>query len=279
MGERNPKAKVAVIEPFYTYHQSQVKTVFREEPVFIPPAADGLSMDIDKIESMARAKEIQAAIIVNPSNPSGLVLSEEQVVRLEKLAKETGIFLIFDECYADMVFDGQPRISPVRNGLLEDNVVVCRGFSKCVGVQSWRVGFVMGSEKTMKEMMPIMDPVYICTPRDQHAIARYLTESSEDYKEHIQRVNEHLRANWVKFRAAFEKKFGWKAVDPQGTMYGMFRHDCKTDLEAAEMALRVGVGVCPGTIFMRPGTTQTHHVRIHCGVSDEKADLIVKNLS
>merc|ERR1712232_430704 len=276
---RNPAAKVAVIEPFYTYHQMQVKNVFQTDPVFVAPAADGLSMDIDKIEELARANEIQAAIIVNPSNPSGLVLSEEQVVRLEKLSKETGLFLIVDECYADMVFNGQPRISPVRNGLLEDNIVVCRGFSKCVGVQSWRVGFVMGSEKTMKEMMPIMDPVYICTPRDQHAIARYLTESSEDYKAHCQRVNEHLRANWVKFRAAFEKKFGWKAVDPQGTMYGMFKHNCKTDLEAAEMALRVGVGVCPRTIFMRPGTTQTHHVRIHCGVDNEKAALIVKNLS
>eukprot|EP00929_Paragymnodinium_shiwhaense_P123127 TRINITY_DN9662_c0_g1_i1.p1 TRINITY_DN9662_c0_g1~~TRINITY_DN9662_c0_g1_i1.p1 ORF type:complete len:392 (-),score=109.83 TRINITY_DN9662_c0_g1_i1:325-1500(-) len=277
--ERNPKAKVAIIEPFYTYHLSQVRTVFREDPVFIKPAADGLSMDIEKLETMARAGEIQAAIIVNPSNPSGLVLTEKQVVRLEKLAEETGLFLIFDECYADMVFDGQPRVSPVRNGLTQDNITVCRGFSKCVGVQSWRVGFVLGSEKTIKEMMPIMDPIYICTPRDQHAIARYLKNDVEDYKSHIQRVNTHLRGNWVKFREAFEKKFGWKAVDPQGTMYGMFRHNCSTDMEAAEMALRAGVGVCPGTIFMKPGTTQTHHVRIHCGVDEKKASQIVANLS
>merc|ERR1712232_598921 len=92
----------------YTYHQMQVKNVFQTDPVFVAPAADGLSMDIDKIEELARANEIQAAIIVNPSNPSGLVLSEEQVVRLEKLSKETGLFLIVDECYADMVFNGQP---------------------------------------------------------------------------------------------------------------------------------------------------------------------------
>jgi aspartate/methionine/tyrosine aminotransferase len=277
--KRNPTAKVAVLEPFYTYHLQQVRMVFQQEPVFVGCAQEGLFPDFEQLEKLARAGEVQGAIIVNPSNPSGLVLSKEQVERLEMLSKETGLFLIFDECYADMVFDGQPRISPVRNGLKEDNITVCRGFSKCVGAQSWRVGFVLASEQTVLDLMPIMDPVYICTPRDQHAVARYVSQHVDDYKEHILKVNELLRGNWTIIKAAFTKRFGWTPVEPQGTMYGMFRHNCDSDTEAAEMALRAGCGVCPGWIFMRPGTTQTHHIRIHCGVTKEKAEAIAKSLT
>lgn len=276
--KRCPGAKVALFEPFYTYHMQQINAVFQQDPVFIG-CGDGLSPGLDEMEALARSGEIQGAIIVNPSNPSGLLWSGEHMERLERLGEETGLFLIFDECYADMVFDGQPRISPARRGLKEDNIVVCRGFSKCVGAQSWRIGFAMGSETTVKELMPIMDPMYICVPRDQHAVARYLSEHIEDYQGHIQKVNDLLRGNWEILKKAFNDKFGWTPVEPQGTMYGMFRHNCTSDLEAAEEALRAGVGVCPGSIFMRPGVSQTHHIRIHCGVARVKAEQIAQILA
>merc|ERR1712216_41286 len=149
-----------------------------------------------------------------------------------------------------MVFGGQPLISAARGGLKEDNIVVLRGFSKCMGAQSWRVGFMMGSEASISALMPIMDPVYICTPRDQHSLGRYLKEDIGDYKGHIEQVNSLLQANWALLKAAFQKRFGWIPVEPQGTMYGMFKHNSDSDLEAAELALRAGVGVCPGHIFM-----------------------------
>merc|ERR1712060_698244 len=103
--------------------------------------------------------------------------------------------------------------------------------------------------------------MYICVNRGQHAL---------------------LQENWAILRDAFESHFGWKALEPEGTMYGMFRHNEDTDMRACELALKAGVGICPGSMFF--GDTANPPkccgwVRIHCGVSREKALAVARALT
>lgn len=99
------------------------------------------------------------------------------------------------------------------------------------------------------------------------------------FKTHCVEIGKLMRSNWTKLRDALVKCLAWEPVEPQGTMYGMFKHKSETDMDAIIKALEKGVGCVPCTLFF-PGLNQkTGYVRIHCGVTAEKADLIVKILN
>lgn len=275
-----PEANVALMEPFYTYHSLEVERAFLRMPTVIPSIGSDAAPNWPELKRLVEAQKVQGVIVTNPLNPSGHVFTEEEVKMLLGLADTHGLFIIFDECYLDMVF-GKKHISPLLGGL-RDNVVACRGFSKCMGCQSWRVGYSLSTPATLLGMMQMMDPVYICANWTQHALAQYFSENIEDFTAHCQSLNVLLQDNWKLLKAAFQKRFGWEPLEPYGTMYGMFRHGDDSDIKACERALQAGVGVCPGNVFFGDVTNApkcTGWVRIHCGVSREKAQAIADALN
>ncbi|KAJ9453038.1 Aspartate aminotransferase [Diplonema papillatum] len=284
---------VLLLEPFYTYHLRQIKTAAGTDAQFVKLSSlkDGKYAFSDamfaEIEAKLSSGEVDGVVMCNPVNPTGQVWAEASVRQMmDVVAKYPKKLLICDECYNDMVFDGHKHVSPIhlvpKDQDLPDSVVVCRGFSKSLGAQSWRVGYAVSSPKTSASMMDLSDPIYICTPILQHAVADFLTHHEKDFDTHIVELNKLLTANWVVLKEAFVKKFGWSAVDPSGTMYGNFIHDCSSDLDAVKLALQAGVGVCPGSMFTREGinaTANTQTIRIHCGISAEKARKIAELLT
>jgi len=275
-----PDATVAIMEPFYTYHSSEVERAFCRGPMVIPTVGDMPEPNWEELKRKVQDGEVQGVIVTNPLNPSGHVFMEEEVKMLIDLSDKHGLFVIFDECYLDMVFEGKKHVSAVNYGL-RDNVVSCRGFSKCMGAQSWRCGYAVSTTSTLTGMMTMMDPLYICTNWTQHAIGEYFVKHCDDFKDHMATLNNLMQENWRILSAAFEKRFGWEPLQPHGTMYGMLRHKEKTDIIACEMALQAGVGICPGNVFygnVAKPPSCTGWVRIHCGVSKEKAQLIADKL-
>mmetsp|Transcript_36698 Transcript_36698/g.103553 ORF Transcript_36698/g.103553 Transcript_36698/m.103553 type:complete len:339 (+) Transcript_36698:57-1073(+) len=276
-----PEATVAIMEPFYTYHSLEVERAFCRPARVVPTKGEAPEANWEELRRLVEAGEVQGVILTNPLNPSGHVYTAEEVSAVLELSDATGLFVIFDECYLDMVFNGKVHASPLVGGIRK-NVVACRGFSKCMGCQSWRCGYALGAPETLLGMMQMMDPLYICTNWTQHALAKYFAEHVDDFKKHCKSLNEILQGNWFILRDAFQKRFGWSSIEPDGTMYAMFKHDDETDIKACERALKAGVGICPGNVFYGDVTSpppRTGWVRIHCGVSREKAQLIADKLS
>mmetsp|Transcript_91721 Transcript_91721/g.268459 ORF Transcript_91721/g.268459 Transcript_91721/m.268459 type:complete len:391 (+) Transcript_91721:116-1288(+) len=275
-----PDATVALMEPFYTYHSLEVERAFCRSPVVVPDVKGSAMPDWAELKKRVEAGQVHGVIVTNPNNPSGHVLSKEEVDMLIGLSDSHGLFVIFDECYLDMMFNGKSHVSPLATGL-RDNVVACRGFSKCMGCQSWRCGYAISTQSTLENMMRMMDPLYICTSWTQHALAEYFAQHGEDFVVHCKELNALLQENWRILSAAFAKRFGWEALEPDGTMYGMFKHKDETDIKACERALKAGVGICPGNVFYGDVTSPPPNsgwVRIHCGVTKEKAEAIVAKL-
>jgi len=275
----NPSAVVAVLEPYYTFHTSEVERAFHRPPITIPSSGSDAMPNLEELKRLVEAGEVQGVIVTNPHNPSGYVFKQDEVDMLAKLSESHGLFVIFDECYVGMVFQ-EEFTTGLSRGTMK-NVVVCRGFSKSIGAQSWRVGYAVSTPETIQGMMVMMDPLYICVNWTQHAIAKYFANHVDDFVEHNKALNELLQGNWVILRDAFAKRFGWEPLEPKGTMYGMFRHHEATDVKACEMALQAGVGICPGNIFYGDQSNVYDHtgwVRIHYGVSREKAEAIAAKL-
>lgn len=276
-----PEANVAIMEPFYTYHSLEVERAFCRPPTVIPTAGTDPLPNWAELRTRVEAGEVHGVIVTNPLNPSGHVYTREEVEMLLELSDKTGLFVIFDECYLDMVFNGNAHVSPLIRGISK-NIVACRGFSKCMGAQSWRCGYALGDPETLKGMMQMMDPMFICVNWAQHALGDYFRDHVDDFQAHCESLNVLLQENWVILRDAFERRFGWKALAPNGTMYGMFRHTEETDIKACELALQAGVGICPGNVFYGDVTNppkRSGWVRIHCGVSREKALAIATTLN
>jgi len=280
--KKKPDARMFLMEPFYTFHGSEVERAFLREPSIIPVKPGPAPVpDLETLKAKASAGEVDGVIICNPNNPSGAVLTPEEADALIQLADAHGVFLILDECYVDMIFGDKRHTSFVARGL-RDNVVVCRGFSKCMGCQSWRCGYAISTEATLATMMQMMDPFYICTSWTQHALGQYFKDHMDDYVNHIKELNALLQGNWKLLRDAFQECFGWEPFEPNGTMYGMFKHKDESDIKACERALQKGVGVCPGSAFfgsMSSPPSNTGWVRIHCGVTREKAEMIASILT
>eukprot|EP00457_Paulinella_chromatophora_P010663 gb/GEZN01010774.1/.p1 GENE.gb/GEZN01010774.1/~~gb/GEZN01010774.1/.p1 ORF type:complete len:392 (-),score=53.95 gb/GEZN01010774.1/:4-1179(-) len=270
------KSRVAVLEPFYTYHMKDIQSALGTEPIYIPCGAE-MSVDWQAIDK-ALTQGLDGLILTNPSNPSGKVWSKQDVQLLQRKTQANKCFLICDECYIDMVFTGS-LYSPIEDGLSE-TTMVSRGFSKILGCQSWRVGYVVSHPKTIEKLMTVHDPVYISVPWLQHPLGKYLTEEMDDFVRHKKKCCELIQSNWRLIKPVLEQTLAWEAVEPQGTMYGMFKHKKDSDMAAIADALSLGVGLCPGSMFWND-LPKTGYIRIHCGVSAEKmqqiADLLLRN--
>ena len=268
--KKNPV--VGVFVPFYTYHLKTVLECMAEEPVFIDMKPD-FTPDLEKVEEAIKTKKIDLLFFSHPGNPTGQVWPADDVRKLAALVKKYDIYAIFDEIYVDLVW-GAPFHSPLADEI-HPKIISCRGFSKTLGAQSWRVGYVLSTPETINLIAAVHDPVYICAPLVQQAVGKYMKEEFDDLKLHFQNVEKLLRQNSEILKAAFEKRFGWKpVVEPKGAMYVWFSHNEESDLDAVFKALDAGVGIAPGNIFF-PGTPKkSGFLRIHTGISLEKAQKI-----
>jgi aspartate/methionine/tyrosine aminotransferase len=272
MAKEEGDLRVALLEPFYTYHNVQARTAVGSSPSVVKCAPD-LGPDFEQI-SAALEEGVDVLIFCNPGNPQGNVWTREQVRELVDLAKRHGTVLLVDEIYADFVHDPYrtPFYTPVSEAELPDHVLVCRGFSKCLGAQSWRTGFLVAARSRIEQVMRVHDPLYISVTWQQHAIAEYIATFPEDYDAHVRSVCDQCAKNWRALAPLLEAEFGWKAIEPKGSMYALFDYGdtAKTDMEAVVVALKRGIGVAPGNIFFSGVPERTGLIRIHVGFSTEK---------
>ena len=276
---------VGIIEPFYTYHIFQTERLFgKSTPITYIPLGDAESnfapdwQSIEEAVSGKHGAKLDLLILCNPSNPTGRVWTKDELDRIIQLTKDNDCILLLDECYSDMVWKPAVHYSPIQDQL-HDHVVVARGFSKVLGCQSWRVGYTISSPDTIAELMRVQDPIYICVPWLQHAFGAYLTNDLEDFRSHREQIADLIQGNWALLSKALQDAFGWEPLPTSGSMYGMLKHGQKTDMDAVKRALGKNVGVCPGSMFFSDFPAHTGYVRIHCGVSKEKAQEIVSSLS
>jgi aminotransferase len=275
MLRKRGKSRIAVIEPYYTYHARQVEEVFQRLPEGIPSHEDW-SPDFNAIEKALQGG-VEGILIANPNNPTGRVWTKDELKKLVALTKQYGATLILDEIYCDMVFEGVKHYSPIEDGV-EEHVIVCRGFSKTLGAQSWRLGYAVSHPNTIKDIMTHHDPIYISVSWQQHSLAEYLEKHYDDFVRHINEINSLLQKNYEVLAPAFKEALGWEPISPQGSMYGMFKHTEGTDIESLQRGLRAGVGVAPGSMFYVDNRANSGYIRIHVGISHEKAKKIAETL-
>jgi aspartate aminotransferase len=171
----DPGDEVIVFEPFYTNYNglatmAQVKLVpltTRVENGFHLPAQA-------KIEAKITRKT-RAILINTPNNPTGTVLTEEEMYILYKICKKHGFFLLSDEVYREFVYDGRIQTSALSLPEIQDRVIVLDSISKRFSACGARVGCIINRSKTVMDQIIKFGQARLCPPTIEQvgAIAAY----------------------------------------------------------------------------------------------------------
>lgn len=146
----NPGDEVVIPSPYWvTYADvvsySQGKSVFVETR-----EADGFEVTAAMIEKAITPKT-KLIIVNSPNNPTGAVLAQEEFARIVDLAHRKGIYVLTDECYSQLVYDGKPY-SAAAFPEAKNTVIVSGSLSKNYAMTGWRIGFTLSPAPIAKAM-------------------------------------------------------------------------------------------------------------------------------
>jgi len=201
------------------------------------------------------AKELEAAItdrtkvviIPFPNNPTGAIMTKEELYELVKVLKGRNIVVISDEIYCELTYEGQ-HTSIASFPQMKEQTIVINGFSKSYAMTGWRLGYACGHKDLINEMKKIHQYAIMCAPTiSQDAALEALRNSDDDVKMMAMEYNRRRRVTLDGFRKA-----GFSCFEPKGAFY-VFPCIKKSGLSSDEFCERLlreqNVLVIPGTAF------------------------------
>ena len=148
----SPGDEVIVPTPYWVTSSEQPKLVGGNTVVVETSAADGLKLTAQRFRE-AITPRTRVVVINTPSNPSGAVYSKEELEAVAAVAVEHGIYILSDEIYDKLTFDGVEHVSVATLGeRVKELAVVVKGVSKSYAMTGWRVGYAAGATEVIAAM-------------------------------------------------------------------------------------------------------------------------------
>lgn len=189
----------------------------------------------------------KVVIIPFPNNPTGAIMTRNELYELVKVLKDKNIIVISDEIYCELTYEGQ-HTSIASFPEIKDQTIVINGFSKSYAMTGWRLGYACGHKDIINEMKKIHQYAIMCAPTtSQDAALEALRNSDDDVKMMAKEYNRRRRVTLDGF-----KKAGFSCFEPKGAFY-VFPCIKKSGLTSDEFCERLlleqKVLVVPGTAF------------------------------
>ncbi|MDD4568839.1 MAG: pyridoxal phosphate-dependent aminotransferase, partial [Tepidanaerobacteraceae bacterium] len=147
----DPGDKVLIPSPYWVSYPEMVK-LCGGIPVFVPMTEDnGFMLKASTLEQYIDNKT-KILIINSPNNPCGSVYSKQDLKEISDLAIKNNIFVITDEIYQKLIYDGSEHVSIVSNKNMPERSLLINGVSKSFAMTGWRIGFAAGPKELIKAM-------------------------------------------------------------------------------------------------------------------------------
>ncbi|MFN5181402.1 MAG: methionine aminotransferase [Bacteroidota bacterium] len=176
----NEGDEVVIIEPAYDCYAPAVE-LNGGKPVFIQLNQENFSVDWNAVKKVI-GRKTKMIIINTPHNPSGTVLTENDMRQLEQIIRNTNILILSDEVYEHMCLTDEPHQSAARFKGLADRSIIVSSFGKTVHTTGWKIGYVAAPANLMIEFRKVHQfLVFTCNTPVQYALADFL-KNEENYK-------------------------------------------------------------------------------------------------
>lgn len=159
----NPQDEVIMLAPYWVSYPEMIKMVYGI-PVAVTPEDGTFQPRMEEIEE-AVSSYTKVIIINSPNNPSGIMYPESFIADIVDFCERKGIYLIFDDIYHRLTFDGQQSVPAYRfteNDIENTRVIVVNGISKLYGLTGFRIGWTIASRRLVEVMTIIQSQVTSC---------------------------------------------------------------------------------------------------------------------
>ncbi len=268
LGLIDPGDEVIVPDPGYPIYESLTRFV-GATPIPIPIRMEhDFRLDVEELASLITPRT-RLLIINSPANPTGGVLTRSDLQRIAELAEEHDLWVMTDEIYARILYDGEEHVSIASLPGMAERTIILDGFSKTFAMTGWRLGYAVVPESLKEVFGDLVINTISCAPTfAQVGAVQALVGPQDD-----------VEAMVVEFKArrdlvvnGLNEIQGIRCATPRGAFYA-FPDISGTGLSGADFAERLlveaDVCVLAGTAF---GGVGTDHIRISYANSRENLD-------
>lgn len=207
---------------------------------------DEFKLTPELLES-AITDKTKVLVLPFPNNPTGAVMSRDELAKIVEVLKDRDIFVISDEIYAELTY-GSKHVSIASFHEMKDKTLVINGFSKTFAMTGWRLGYACGHHDLIAVMNKIHQYAIMCAPTtSQFAAIEALRNCDDDVEEMVGEYNRRRRVLLNGFR-----EMGFDCFEPRGAFY-IFPCIKSTGLTSEEFCERLLIDqkilVVPGTAF------------------------------
>lgn len=261
----NPGDKVAVFSPFYENYGADT-ILSGADPIYIPLVPPDFHYDRAVLEQAFR-DGAKALILCNPSNPCGKVFTMGEMEEIAELAKRYDAFVITDEVYEYIIYDGNRHISMAALPGMYERTITCSSLSKTYSMTGWRLGYLIGPERVIEAAKKVHDflTVGAAAPLQEAAVTglKFGPEYYEWLKDLYTEKRDYLCGRL--------EQMGLPHTTPQGSYFVLVNisgflerpeFSGWTDLEFCEwMIKKYGVAAVPGSSFFKEPVN--NYIRLH----------------
>ena len=252
--------EVIIPDPYFVMYKHLVK-LFGGTPVYLDTYASGFGIDPTALEAAITPRS-KMLLLNSPANPTGRVLSMEELRTIAAVCERHHLPVLSDEIYSAFAYEAAPSISEIYTDTL-----VLGGYSKSYGMTGWRLGWAAGPRSIVQAMAKIQQYSFVCSP----SVTQYasLACPQVDLRQPI--------ANYQAKRDLMVRNLGdtFELAPPQGAFYLWAKPPAPwTGDSFAEAAIKAGVLIIPGSVF----SEHNSHFRMCYTVPNEVLEAGCKTL-
>lgn len=270
-----PGDEIILISPYYVSYPAMVKLAEPTAKIVDVTLNKDFTLDADKLKA-AFNKNTKAILVNTPNNPTGKVLSRQEIELVIKMAMENNTYIVSDEVYEKLIYSGQTHTSFGLYQEIEDRLVICNGYSKSHAMTGWRLGYAIGAHDVIAKMNKLQQHINTntCTFIQVGACSIYKNEPV-----HIKPYVEELEKRIEYFDTELNKLAYISAVRPKaGFFYFVDISAIGVDSNTfcADLLRKTGIASTPGVAF---GPEWDLYVRFSIAVPMETLERAVSLLN
>ena len=260
----DPGDEVLLPQPSYVSYEPCVIMAGGKPVIIELKAEDEFKLTAKQIEE-ACTEKTKVLILPFPNNPTGSVMSKEELEKIIGIIKEKDLFVLSDEIYAELTY-GEKHTSIASLPGMKERTIVINGFSKSYAMTGWRLGYAAGPADIIKQMTKLHQFSIMCAPTNsQYAAVEALKTGDSDVEMMAEAYDQRRR-----FLLHELRRIGLECFEARGAFY-VFPCIKSTGMTSEEFATRLlqeeKIAVVPGTAF---GDSGEGYLRISYAYSIEK---------
>lgn len=242
----NPGDEVIVVQPCFVSYAPCV-ILAGGTPVYLNLSVENeFKLTVEELEMVVTDKT-KAIIMAYPNNPTGAIMTKEELEPIADFIKEKDLVVLSDEIYSELTYGCDHTSIASFPGMKERSIVI-NGFSKAFAMTGWRLGYALGPEEVMEQMTKIHQFAIMAAPTtSQYAAIQAMTDCDKEVEEMKESYNQRRRY----LIKAFER-IGLECFEAKGAFY-MFPSIKEFGLTSEEFATRLleeeELAVVPGSAF------------------------------